>query len=157
MKKAVCILFLLPVLLVGCRSYRHLSESVNRQDSVQVRVETRVEYVPDTVLVEIPVERFVQVQDTASHLETSYAISDAFLRSDGRLYHSLENKAQKRPYEVRKEVVYKDSIIYRDRNTETVKTVEVERKLTWWQKTQMRGFWAFVLGFASLLAYKKLK
>ena len=83
------------------------------------------------------------VRDTISHLETSFAASDARINPDGSLFHSLANKPQKRPEPIEKDVIYRDSIIYRDRvNTEIV---EVERKLTWWQQTKMRGFWLLLV------------
>lgn len=41
----------------------------------------------------MPVERMMQMAEDSSHPETEYAVSDAFLRSDGTLFHSLENKA----------------------------------------------------------------
>ena len=120
-----------------------------------MRVETviRTEYVRDTVEVEIPVERTMQIAEDSSHLETVYAVSDAFLRADGRLYHTLENKAGKRPVEVKKEVVYRDSIVYRDRVVRETETKEVPRELTWWQKTRMKGFWVLLL--ASVIACRK--
>lgn len=74
-----------------------------------------------------------------SHLETSYAVSDARITPDGSLFHSLANKPQKRPVPTEKEIIYRDSIVSRDRVNREV--VEVERKLTWWQQTQMKGFW----------------
>lgn len=126
------------LLMSGCCHSKHIVTST--QDSVRVETVVRTEYIPDTVLLEVPVESKQQnVRDTTSHLETSFATSDARINADGSLSHSLANKPQKRPVPIEKEIIYKDSIVYRDRmNTEIV---EVERELTWWQKTQMRGFW----------------
>lgn len=110
------------------------------RDSVRVETQIRTEYVRDTVLVEVPAEEKAQaVRDTTSHLETTFAESDAAIMPDGVLYHTLRNKPQQHPAEVETKVVYRDSIIYRDR----IKTehVEVERDLTWWQQTRLRGFW----------------
>lgn len=107
-----------------------------------MRIETvvRTERILDTVFIQVPVETILQnIRDTASHLETSFAVSDARINTDGSLSHSLKNKPQKRPVEVEKEIVYRDSVVYRDREVERV--VEVPRPLTWWQQTQIRGFW----------------
>lgn len=125
----------------SCCPYRHLATST--RDSVRVETVIRTERIPDTVFMEVPIERERQtVRDTMSHLETSFAVSEARIEPDGMLFHSLANKPQNRPVPTEKEVIYRDSIIYRDRvNT---KIVEVERKLTWWQQTQMRGFWALL-------------
>lgn len=135
------LLIILLAVLTACCPCRHLATST--RDSVRVETVVRTERVPDTVLIEVPVERERQtVRDTTSHLETSFAVSEARIDPDGALFHSLENKPQNRPVPTEKEVIYRDSIIYRDRtNTEIV---EVERKLTWWQQTKMRGFWVLL-------------
>ncbi|MFQ8804092.1 MAG: hypothetical protein ACLR8Y_01905 [Alistipes indistinctus] len=112
---------------------------------------------PDTVFIEVPVEIELQtVRDSTSHLETSFAVSDARITPDGDLFHSLENKPQKRPVQAEKEVIYRDSIVYRDRNVEVEKIVKVERELTWWQQTQIRGFWVAIVVVLVLLRKKIL-
>ncbi len=145
MKRVASILIVaaaIVAMFAGCCPYRHLTTTTH--DSVRVETVVRTERVPDTVLVEVPIEVVRQtVRDTTSHLETTFAVSDARILADGSLSHSLENKAQKRPVSIEKEVVYRDSIVYRDR-TDT-KLVEVARPLTWWQQTQIRGFWMMVL------------
>jgi hypothetical protein len=137
-------------LAVACCPCRHLTTST--QDSVRVETVVRTEYIPDTVFVEVPLEIERQtVRDTMSHLETSYAVSDARITPDGALFHSLANKSQKRPVPTEKEIIYRDSIVYRDRvNTDIV---EVERKLTWWQQTQMKGFWIVLV--VLVVVYRK--
>lgn len=138
----IIVFFIILLAVVGCCPTRHLTSST--QDSVRVETVVRTEYIPDTVFVEVPIESERQtVRDTTSHLETSYAVSDARINADGSLSHSLANKPQKRPIPTEKEVIYRDSIVYRDRvNTEIV---EVERKLTWWQQTKMKGFWVLLV------------
>lgn len=149
MKNLLLILILAAV--TACCPCRHLTTST--ADSVRVETIVRTEYIPDTVLVEVPVESERQtVRDTTSHLETSFATSDARINADGSLSHSLANKPQKRPVPTEKEVIYRDSIVYRDRvNTEIV---EVERELTWWQQTQIRGFWVTIIIILVLLRKK---
>lgn len=44
--------------------------------------------------------------------------------------------------------------VYRDREVEVEKIVEVERKLTWWQQTQIRGFWVTIIIILVLLRKK---
>lgn len=128
-------------MFAGCCPCRHLTTGV--RDSVRIETVIRTERVADTVLVEVPVEVIRQtVRDTTSHLETSFAVSDARINSDGSLFHSLENKAQKRPIAAEKEIVYRDSIVYRDRAVETI--IEVPRTLTWWQQTQIRACWVLL-------------
>lgn len=134
----IIVFFIILLAVVGCCPTRHLTTST--QDSVRVETVVRTEYIPDTVFVEVPIESERQtVRDTTSHLETSYAVSDARITPDGALFHSLANKPQKKPVPTEKEIVYRDSIVYRDKIVE--KSVPVERELTWWQQTQMKGFW----------------
>lgn len=148
----IIVFFIILLAVVGCCPTRHLTSST--QDSVRVETVVRTEYIPDTVFVEVPIESERQtVRDTTSHLETSYAVSDALITPDGALFHSLANKPQKKPIPTEKEVIYRDSMIYRDRvNTDIV---EVERKLTWWQQTQMKGFW-IVLAVLVLVCRKNI-
>lgn len=129
------------VIFVGCCPYRRLTADV--RDSIRIETIVRTEHVPDTVFVEVPAEVIRQtVRDTTSHLETSFAISDARILPSGALFHSLENRAQKQPVAAKKKIVYRDSIVYRNRETETM--VEVPRSLTWWQQTQIRACWVLL-------------
>lgn len=148
MKNLICIIILSA--LTACCPCRHLTTST--RDSVRVETVIRTERIADTVYLEVPLERERQtVRDTTSHLETSYAVSDARIEPDGALFHSLANKPQNRPIPTEKEIIYRDSIIYRDRaNT---KIVEVGRKLSWWQQTKMRGFWVLLAVLA--LVFRK--
>ncbi len=141
MMKNLLLIFILAVVSACCQC-RHLSTST--ADSIRVETVVRYKRVLDTVYIDVPVEIVREtVRDTISHLETSFAASDARINPDGSLFHSLANKPQKRPEPIEKDVIYRDSIIYRDRvNTEIV---EVERKLTWWQQTKMRGFWLLLV------------
>ena len=148
MKNHIMTAIAIIALLTSCRTYRHLATSSGTRDSVRVETVIRTEYVRDTVEIEIPVERTMQIAEDSSHLETVYAVSDAFLRADGRLYHTLENKGGKRPVETKKEVVYRDSVVYRDRAVTRTETVEVRRPLTRWQRMQIWGFWALAAAAA---------
>ena len=128
--------YYLPLLLLltasACSTVRQLSSTDSTK--VEVRYETKI--VHDTAYVELPVivER-VATLDTASVLENKYAKSAASV-SGGILTHSLETKPVREPVRVEKEIVYRDSLVFRDR-VQTV-TVEVEKKLTGWQRLQMR-------------------
>ncbi len=136
-------LFLLVTFLLGaCGSTRHLTESVNKQDSVRVEVHTRTEYVLDTVFIEIPQQTSErETADSVSHLENDYATSDARINVDGSLFHNLKTKPQKKPTEVKRPVEQRDSIVYKIKTETVTEVVEVPRKLSWWQKTQIYGFW----------------
>lgn len=118
----------------SCGAARHVSPTVT--DSTRVEVHTVTETVHDTAYIELPVivERII-TRDTTSTLENDYARSEASVQN-GFLHHSLETKPVKHPVQIETKIVYRDSLIYRDR-VET-KAVEVERQLTKWQSFKMR-------------------
>lgn len=104
------------------------------------------------VFVELPSESASAIlpEYKPSHLETSLAVSDAFVDSLG-LHHSLENK--KTPTQVHVPVtehnIVKDSIDVQ----EVVKEVEVEKPLTWWQRTRIGAFWWLLGGLVLSLGW----
>lgn len=128
-----------------CLSACGVARPVQESDNTRVEVKTVVERVVDTAYVELPVivER-VSTLDTASVLENKYAKSAASV-SGGVLTHTLETKPVKEPVAVEKQIVYRDSTVYRDR-IQTV-TVEVEKKLSGWQQAKLRvgGFCFFLV------------
>ena len=137
--------YYLPLLFLALASACSTVRPLPTTDSTKVEVRTETVIEKDTVFVELPrvVER-VAVQDTTSHLENEFALSDARI-SGGVLKHSLETKPVKMPAVVDKQIVYRDSIVFRDRvQTETV---EVEKKLTGWQQAKLRvgGFCFFAV------------
>ena len=140
MRLALPLLLLSLLAASACSTVRPLPTT----DSTKVEVRYETKTVHDTAFVELPVivER-VATLDTASVLENKYAKSAASV-SGGVLTHSLETKPVREPVAVEKQIVYRDSLVFRDR-VQTV-TVEVEKKLTAWQTLQMRlGLVAIVL------------
>ena len=152
LSKCVCVM-LLAVCLSGCAAGRIRASS--EQDSVRVEVRHSVEYIIDTIKVAIPYEREAVVRDTTSHLENDYATSDAAILPDGRLSHSLETRPQLRPLAIQTPILRRDSIVYRNYYREV--EVEVERQLTWWQQTQINGFWLMLFIFGSIILTKLLR
>ena len=126
----------LPLLLLlgafACSTVRQLPST----DSTKVEVRTETVTVHDTAYVELPViiEK-VATLDTTSTLENEFARSEASV-SAGILSHTLETKPVQLPVQVETKIVYKDSLVYRDR-VQTQK-VEVEKKLTAWQQAKMK-------------------
>ena len=128
--------YYLPLLLLLTASACSTVRTLPVQDSTRVEVRYETKTVHDTAYVELPViVEKVATLDTASLLENKYAKSAASV-SGGVLTHSLETKPVREPVRVEKQIVYRDSLVYRDR-VQTV-TVEVEKKLTAWQTIQMR-------------------
>lgn len=152
MMKALLYILAAVLLFTSCSTCRHIAASQEqRQDSTHTEVVTKTYFVTDTVFLEIPAQTAERTTaDSVSQLENDYATSEARINPDGTLYHDLKTKPQDIPKEVQTPVEQKDSIVYRYRYRDVVKTVEVERELTWWQKTQMYGFWVATI---ALLAY----
>ena len=125
------LLFASAILATACGTTRSLQNSESSR--VEVRTETVIKH--DTAYVDLPViiEK-VATLDTTSTLENTYAKSEAVVTA-GILHHSLETKPVSVPVQIETKEVVRDSIIFKDRIQ--TQTVEVERKLTWWQKTKM--------------------
>ena len=152
MNKLFAPLFVLS-LASACGTVRHASPSVT--DSTRVEVRTETVTVHDTTYVELPVvvER-IQTMDTTSTLENKFARSEASVTA-GVLHHSLETKPAKLPVKVEHQIVYRDSLVYRDHIE--AQTVEVPRQLTWWQKAKMKLGVAFLALIVITLLYLFLK
>ena len=130
MKASTLLLFTL--LLTACGVARPVLES----DNTKVEVKVVEKNVKDTAWFELPViVEKVATLDTASVLENKYAKSEAVV-SGGVLHHSLSTKPVKEPVSVESKEIVRDSIVYRD--WIQTKTVEVEKKLTWWQSLKMK-------------------
>lgn len=146
-KRYVCV-GLVAWLCVSCATNRVLSSHIE-QDSVSVEVRERIEYIRDTVEVAIPaISESVATRDTVSHLENPYAASRAVI-AGGILHHSLMTKPQIQRIPVRTPSLRRDSIVYRNFYRDIA--TEVGRELTWWQQTQIKGFWAMILLFSIFL------
>ena len=151
------LLIIILAIMTACCPCKHLTTSTGTRDSLHIEIKYRTIWIPDTVRVRLPAERTEQtVRQDSSHLETSAAVSDARINPDGSLTHSLENKQEDQEIPTQRPIEYRDSIVYRDREVEVEKIVEVERKLTWWQQTQIRGFWVAIIVIVVLLRKKNL-
>lgn len=150
------VLLILMLILIGCGARRKTlpSQSEVRRDSIYTKVVERTVYKRDTVRIHVPQQVSVaQVKDSTSRLENDWAFSTAHVYRDGTLRHVLETKAGTRPIETETPIVYRDSIVYRDREVEKKVTKEVEKPLGKWQKRQIAGFWVLavaVLGYVGI-------
>lgn len=153
------------VLLTACASSRKVAtsstdSSVQGRDSVRIEYREKTVFVPDTVFIEIPAQTAERTTpDSLSHLENDYAESTARINQDGSLYHDLKTKPQTKPVPTSKEIQERDSVrtVYRGRIVKQTitETVEVEKKLSWFQKTQIAGFWTFLV-FLMIVYRKKI-
>ena len=130
-------LFSLLLLLAAASACGVVRPVIQPTDSTRVEVRYETATVHDTAYVDLPViiEK-IQTLDTTSTLENDYARSEATVTA-GILSHSLETKPAQLPVPMEKEIVYRDSIVFRDRLVTEVK--EVERQLTFWQQFKMRA------------------
>lgn len=155
--KHIIIIAVAALLLCGCSSTRQVpKQQEQRRDSLRVEYRERTIYVPDTIYLEIPLQMAERtIADSISHLENEYASSDARLNSDGTLTHTLSTKPQIKPVQTEREIEYRDSIVYRDKVVEHKETITeyVKHQKTWWERTQIYGFWAAIILVA--VSYRK--
>ena len=144
--------YYLPLLLLfaasACSTVRQLP-TVTDSTKVEVRVVEKI--VRDTAWIELPASmEKVQTLDTISVLENKYAKSEASV-SGGILSHSLQTKPVREPVRIERKETVRDSIVYRDRVQ--TQTIEVERKLTWWQSLKMKAGGVALLVIALAILY----
>lgn len=141
-------------LFFGCRSVKYVPVYVNNNDSTYTETHTRIDYVKDTLWYTIPEHKAESTARDSSHLENDFAVSDARIMPDGTLHHTLETKPQEKPIEFDKPVESKDSVVYKYKTRTDIMTVEVEKRLTWWQKFRLEAFWWLLgtLGVVGVLA-----
>lgn len=152
------IVMLLVCALTGCKTKKVIDE---KQDSVRVEYKEVLVKVPVTVYVEVPVEEKEKLtNDTTSHLETSFAVSDAaivWIDGVAFLNHKLANKPQKIAKTDSVPVKYKTfyKIIYRTRYK--TKIDYVEKKLNWMQTSLMwsGGISILVIIIFLIIKFKK--
>ena len=134
------ILFFLSFLSVACSTMKQ----VTPREQTTVEVRTNTVYVPDTVYVQLPaVSQSVETLDTVSVLENRYAVSEASV-SGNVLKHSLEVKPVNEPVAIKKEIVYRDSVVLQQVDVDHY--IEVPAALTPWQSFKIRlGGYAFAL------------
>lgn len=139
------ILFVLALLLTGCAP--KVIEKVTVRDSIVTKIEERL--IRDTVPFGIPVEvEKIVTKDTASHLENTFAVSDAIV-SGGFLTHTLRTIPQVIPVPV--EIPVADTTTTHIQIKEV--PVEVEKELTWWQNFRLKAFWWLAGGLALSLLW----
>lgn len=156
-------IFALVLLFVGCCPCRKVvntsTGSENDSTFVEHHKETITVYVHDTTWVQLKDEqKKTTTRDTTSHLENSYAVSDAAILADGSLFHSLSSKPVSIPVEYdRPETTTTETHQeYHGHQAETIKTaiIEVERSYTWWDKTR---FYTLYVILGALVLYLCIK
>lgn len=150
----VCMMMLFAWLMMGC-AVRIKAPQITMRDSVAVKVQYRIEWRKGMVDFDIPDIRETNItRDTTSHLENDYAESDASY-SDGVLTHTLNTKPRTMAVETNIPTERVDSIIYKYQFVKTIQ--EVAMPLSWWQQTQIKGFWAMLSIIAITILWKLLR
>ena len=146
----VCLLLLVAAMLFsGCSPRVIETIHVEYRDTTIIR-----DFVRDSVImVPIPLEKnqaIVSIDDT-SHLETSLAVSDAYVTADGRLHHELANRhGESLPAIVPIHYHITSTVKASETAQVITKTVEVEKHLTWMQSLKIKAF-PWLLGLAVAL------
>jgi len=152
----LCLLTLVVAMLLSSCSPKIVEKiQVDYRDTTIIK-----ETVRDSLIqVPIPLEKnqtIVNIDDT-SHLETSIAVSNAYVTKDGQLHHDLANRHdQTLPAIVPIHFHMTNTV----KTTETAqiveKTVEVPKPLSWWQSLKIAAF-PWLLGLAGALGLWTLR
>lgn len=133
------------ITLVGCKSYRGASPSV------EIRTSERIVTKMDTIYVEIPQHISIHTSsDSVSVLEDDFAVSEAIINPDGTLTHTLQSKPHQIPVEVESKIVYKDSIAVIEKPT-PIPAEKRTAKLSAWDRFRIKAF-GVVLALAIMLS-----
>lgn len=140
------------MILVGCRSHKDVIPAdpvvLNNSHNTTTRIVEKV-YL-DTVRVEVPVPRerteVRGVRDTLSIVETSLAVSYAWVHWDGTLSHLIENKDDVAltadvPVENKESSIVVGDTIRDEVPVYVPQPYPVERELSWWQRFRLGAFW----------------
>ena len=149
--KHLIYLVMAALLLVGCCPCKNLVRETTtvERDSTKTEVKKETIYVTDTVYVEIPEQTAERTtNDSTSHLENDYAVSDASINPDGTLHHTLATKPQKKPVEFQKPIERNDSIVYRYKYRD--KEVIKEKELSGWEHFKV-DYGGYAIAILSLL------
>lgn len=154
-----CVVGIIAILLIcamtGCKTKKLIDE---KQDSVRVEYRETIVKVPVTVYVEVPAETKEKLsKDTLSHLETSFAWSDAkivWIDGVAFLNHTLSNKPQKiaktDSVPVKNKTYYKT--VFRTRYKTRIEYVE--KDLNWLQTSLM---WSGGLSICAIIIFLVIK
>ena len=163
----MAVLCLMLFCMMGCKTVKSsTTEKTETSDSVIIKTVEKVVKVPVTVYVEVPSEEKERLcNDSTSHLETSFAVSEAsMIWIDGVpfLNHKLANKPQRIEKPDTVFVTVKDSTSSQVSNNNNTKTEYIKQEPTFWEKLYY-SIWGAVVGaiigaaftFVILLRFRK--
>ncbi len=144
-----CKLFLLlaaaALVAASCAPCRRttMQRSTSLRDSVTIELRPRLVEHTESLYIELPrySDRALVKGDT-SILDNPFAHSEAIITPSGELLHTLSLASQPLATLHTTSIEVRDSVVWRERTINN--TIEVERELSWWQRLQIRGFWALL-------------
>lgn len=154
--KRIILISALALMVNACHSSKQTMSEVlpepivlNNSDSVRVETIIKTEYVPVRVDVPVPQQSVSNIVEAdTSHIETDVALSNAWIRPDGTLYHDLLNKDIKLSGEAYVPQTTTEN------NNEAIKTKEipvpqpypvyVEKSLSKSEQFKLSAFWYLV-------------
>ena len=138
--------------LTSCGLFKRIPVETNHRDSVSVTYKDSTVIRDSLVYVHIPIEEHSTISFPGQHstLHTSLAESTAFTDTLGFLHHSIRNKSDQRiPVIVQNTDKYHTEKAVASKSDSLIRTVQVEKKLNWWQKFRLKSFW-WLLGLLVL-------
>lgn len=148
------------VFISSCGAPKMAMTTDVQKDSVSVVIKESVIYRDTTIYVEVPVEVIKEIlPDTdTSHLETSLAISEAWVNA-GKLNHTLTHKDAKieQTIPVPEKHTQKDSVTVSIKEVVKEVPVEVEKPPNAWQSFRMSLGTIALIAFALWAVIKILK
>lgn len=153
---------LLPIILLlfalcSCKSPKAATPVIlTNSDSIRSEVIIRERVDTVTVFVDVPAQSAERETFAGrSHLETDFAMSDAWINEDGSLGHNLFNKRQRlaidTPVKATDSVSTTAKEIIREIPVPT--PVEVERDFTAWERFRLRSFGYLVITILLLFVW----
>lgn len=140
----IFIFFASCLLITSCGLFKRIPVETHYRDSVVVSIKDSTVIRDSLVFVPIPKEEVINVTmpNQTSYLFTSLAESTAFTDSLGFLHHTLKNRNdQTIPVIVFNTEKYHKAEALNSKSELVTKTVQVEKKLNWWQRFRLKTFW----------------
>lgn len=142
-------IFLISCLFItSCGLFKGIPVETHYRDSVVVSIKDSTVIKDSVVLVPVPKEEVINITmpNQTSHLLTSLAESTAYTDSLGFLHHTLRNRNdQVIPVVVFNTEKYHKAEALNSKSESLTRTVQVEKKLNWWQKFRLKSFWVLLL------------